>query len=76
MEISGEAVTGSCTDFYDKRMCTARVNVTVTDRQNDRQLFGKKFKIKGSGTNDEEAGRDALRKAGPRIAKKIIESMQ
>jgi hypothetical protein len=72
MEITGEAVTGDCTDFYEQRMCTARVNVTVVDRLNDRQLFSKKYKIKGTGEKDEQAGRDALRKAGPKIAKKII----
>jgi len=76
MEITGEAITGSCTDYFDKRMCTARVNVTVTDRLHNRQLFSKKYKIKGSGESDEDAGRDALRKAGPRIAKKIIEHMK
>jgi hypothetical protein len=72
MEIQGEAVTGDCTDFYEQRMCTARVNVTVVDRLNERQLFSKKYKIKGTGQKDEQAGRDALRKAGPKIAKKII----
>jgi hypothetical protein len=72
MEITGEAVTGDCTDFYEKRMCTANVNVTVVDRLNERQLFSKKYKVKGTGEKDEQAGRDALRKAGPKIAKKII----
>jgi hypothetical protein len=72
MEITGEAVTGDCTDFLEQRMCTARVNVTLVDRLNDRQLFSKKYKIKGIGEKDEQAGRDALRKAGPKIAKKII----
>jgi hypothetical protein len=76
MEIKGVATTGSCSDFMGQRMCTARVNVTVIDRLKNRQLFSKKYKIKGNGENDEEAGLAALRKAGPRIAKKIIEQMQ
>ena len=76
MEISGTASTGSCKDYFQQRMCTARVNVTVTDRLNNRQLFFKKYKINGSGESDEEAGREALRKAGPKIAKKIIKDMQ
>ncbi|MBW1811256.1 MAG: LPP20 family lipoprotein [Deltaproteobacteria bacterium] len=76
MEIKGKGVTGSCSDFLGQRMCTARVNVTVSDRLKNRQIFSKKYKIKGTGDNDEEAGRDALRKAGPRIAKKIIKHMK
>jgi hypothetical protein len=76
LEIKGKAVVGSCQDFYDQRMCTARVNVTVTDRLNNRQLFSKKYKVKGNGEKDQDAGREALRKAGPKIAKKIIESMK
>jgi len=76
MEITGEASTGSCTDFYEKRMCTARVNITVKDRLKNQQLFSKKYNVKGTGENDKEAGRDALRKAGPKIAKKIINQMK
>ena len=76
LEIKGEAITASCTDFYEKRMCTARVNVTVTDRTQNRQIFAKKYNINGNGPNDEEAGRDALRKVGPKIASALIEQMQ
>ncbi|HUU02010.1 MAG TPA: LPP20 family lipoprotein [Myxococcota bacterium] len=76
MEISGAASTGSCSDFMGQRMCTARVNVTVADRLHNRQLFSKKYKIQGNGESDEEAGRAALQKAGPRIAKKIIQQMR
>ncbi len=76
MEIKGTAQTGSCTDFVQQRMCTARVNVTVTDRLHNRQLFAKKYKVKGNGDSDEEAGLRALGKAGPKIAKKIIKLMK
>jgi hypothetical protein len=76
MEISGEASTGDCTDMYSQRLCTARVNVTVTDRLHERQLFSKKFKIQGNGENDKLAGLEALRKVGPRIASEIIERMK
>ena len=76
MEIKGVAVVDRCEDVSQKRMCTARVNVTVTDRLKSRQLFSKKYKVKGMGDDDQEAGRAALRKAGPKIAKKIIEAMK
>ena len=76
LEIEGVAATGSCTDMYSKRLCTATVNVTVSDRLHERQLFSEKYKISGSGNNDREAGLDALRKVGPRVAKEIIEKMR
>ncbi len=76
LEIEGVAATGSCTDMYSKRLCTATVNVTVSDRLHERQLFSEKYKISGSGDNDREAGLDALRKVGPRVAKEIIEKMR
>ncbi len=78
MEIKGKAVVaaGACTDFFNQRQCTARVNVTVTDRLQGRQLFSKKYNVKGNGENDREAGLAALNKVGKRIAKKIIEGMK
>jgi hypothetical protein len=76
MEIKGTAVVGSCTDFFAQRQCTARVNVTVSDRSKGRQLFSKKYDIKGNGENDKEAGLDALKKVGKRVAGQIIEGMK
>jgi hypothetical protein len=76
LEITGVATTGSCTDMFSKRLCAAEVNVTVSDRLHERQLFSEKYKISGSGDNDKEAGLDALRKVGPRIANEIIEKMK
>ena len=76
LEIAGKAVVDSCGEFFAQRQCTARVNVTVTDRLKGRQLFSKKYKVKGNGENDQEAGRAALGKVGKRVAKKIIEGMQ
>jgi hypothetical protein len=76
LEIKGVATTGSCTDMYSKRMCTATVNVTVSDKLRERQLFSEKYRISGTGDNDKEAGLDALRKVGPRVAKEIIEKMK
>ncbi len=76
MEISGVAVVSRCTDFFQQRQCTADVNVTVTDRTRSRQLFAKKYKVKGNGEDDQEAGRKALSKAGGRIAREIIKGMK
>ncbi len=76
MQITGRAETGDCTDFYQKRMCNARVQVDVVDNQTGRQLFSKRYKIAGTGTDDAEASRDALQKAGPKIAKKIIQLLK
>jgi hypothetical protein len=76
LEITGVATTGSCTNMYNKRLCTAEVNVTVSDHVRERQLFSEKYKISGTGENDKEAGLDALRKVGPRIANEIIEKMK
>ncbi len=74
--IRGAANTGECSELTSARMCKARVNVTVADRLHGRELFSKQFSISGMGESDKVAGRDALRKAGPRIAKKIIEQFQ
>ncbi|MBN2493523.1 MAG: LPP20 family lipoprotein [Deltaproteobacteria bacterium] len=76
LEITGTAVVDACNDFFQQRQCTARVNVTVTDRLHSRQIFSKKYTVKGNGENDQEAGRDALSKVGKRIAKKVIEGMK
>ncbi len=76
MEITGEAVTGECSDMYSQRVCVARVNITVADRLHNRQLFAKKYKISGNAENDKSAGLEALRKVGPRIAREIIKAMQ
>ena len=78
LEIKGKAVVDAdgCTDFFNQRQCTARVKVTVTDRLQGRQLFSKKYKVKGNGDKDKEAGLAALNKVGKRIAKKIIQGMK
>lgn len=76
LEITGSAVVDACTDFFAQRQCTARVKVTVTDRLKGRQLFSKKYNVKGNGENDKEAGRAALGKVGKRVSKKIIEGMK
>jgi hypothetical protein len=76
LTIKGVASTGECGDFMNQRMCKARVNVTVADRTKGKELFSKQFTISGNAENDEQAGRDALKKAGPRIANKIIEQFK
>lgn len=76
MEIKGTAVVDECTDFYDQRRCVARVVITVADRLKNRQLFSKKYKVSGNGESDVEAGRNALRKAGKKIAKKLVVGMK
>jgi len=76
MEIRGSASTGECSDFMAQRMCVAAVTLTVVDRLHNRELFSKKYRIRGNGANDEIAGREALRRAGPRIARQIIEQFK
>jgi len=76
MEITGEVVVDACSEFFAQRQCTARVNVTVADRVQNRQLFAKKYTVKGNGANDQEAGREALAKSGKRIAKALIEGLK
>lgn len=76
MEISGEVVVDQCGEFFAQRQCTARVNVTVADRLQGRDLFAKKYTVKGNGENDQVAGRDALDKAGKRIAKELVEGLK
>ena len=76
LEIKGKAVVEDCTDFYQQRRCTARVNVVVSDRAMGRQLFAKQLKISGNAEKDKEAGRNALAKVGRKIAKKIIEKLK
>ena len=76
LEITGQAKVGSCSDFFAERQCVASVTVTVTDRVRGRQLFSKKYKVKGNGEKDADAGRIALGKIGKKVGKKIVQSMK
>ncbi len=78
LEITGSAsvARADCSDFFAQRKCKARIQITVTNRLKGRQLFSKSFTRSGNGPSDREAGRQALRKAGQRVAKKIIEAMK
>ena len=78
LEISGSAsvARADCSDFFAQRKCKARIQITVTNRLKGRQLFSKSFTRSGNGPSDREAARQALRKAGQRVAKKIIAAMK